>query len=52
LGVGARFPDGVGKSIAAGVPLAAYGMRDDVAGAIAPPEEARVVSEEFLGEVT
>jgi len=41
----------VGKSIAAGVPLAAYGMRDDVAGAIAPPEEARVVSGAFVNEV-
>ncbi len=41
----------IGKSIAAGVPLAAYGMRDDVAVAVAPPEEARVVSGAFVGEV-
>ena len=31
----------VGKSIAAGVPLAAYGMTDEIAALIAPPEEAR-----------
>jgi glutamate-1-semialdehyde 2,1-aminomutase len=42
----------VGKSIAAGVPLAAYGMREDVASAIAPPEEARVVSGAFVDEVS
>jgi glutamate-1-semialdehyde aminotransferase len=41
----------VGKSIAAGVPLAAYGMREEVAAAIAPPEEARVVSGTFVDEV-
>jgi glutamate-1-semialdehyde 2,1-aminomutase len=41
----------VGKSIAAGIPLAAYGMRDEVAGAIAPPEEARLVSGAFVDEV-
>ncbi len=42
----------VGKSIAAGVPLAAYGMREEVAAAIAPPEEARVVSGAFVDEVS
>lgn len=41
----------VGKSIAAGVPLAAYGMRDEVAALIAPPEEARVVSGAVVDEV-
>jgi glutamate-1-semialdehyde 2,1-aminomutase len=41
----------VGKSIAAGVPLAAYGMREEVASAIAPPPEARVVSGAFVDEV-
>ncbi len=34
----------LGKAIAAGVPLATYGMRDEIAALIAPPEEARVVS--------
>ncbi|MGH2924986.1 MAG: transaminase [Solirubrobacterales bacterium] len=42
----------VGKSIAAGVPLAAYGMRAELAALIAPPEEARVVSGVVLGEVS
>jgi glutamate-1-semialdehyde 2,1-aminomutase len=41
----------VGKSIAAGVPLAAYGMRDEVAAVIAPPEEARVISGAVVDEV-
>ncbi len=41
----------LGKSIAAGVPLAAYGMREEVAAAIAPPEEARMVSGAFVDEV-
>jgi glutamate-1-semialdehyde 2,1-aminomutase len=41
----------VGKSIAAGVPLAAYGMRDEVAAVIAPPDEARVVSGAVVDEV-
>jgi glutamate-1-semialdehyde 2,1-aminomutase len=41
----------IGKSIAAGVPLAAYGMREEVAAAIAPPEEARMVSGAFVDEV-
>lgn len=34
----------VGKSIAAGVPLGAYGMRDEVAARIAPPPEPNVIS--------
>ena len=42
----------VGKSIAAGVPLAAYGMRDEIAALIAPPEEARVVSGAVVDEVS
>ena len=41
----------IGKSIAAGVPLAAYGMREEVAARIAPPEEARTVSGAFVDEV-
>jgi glutamate-1-semialdehyde 2,1-aminomutase len=41
----------VGKSLAAGVPLAAYGMRDEIASVIAPPEESRVVSGAFVEEV-
>jgi glutamate-1-semialdehyde 2,1-aminomutase len=41
----------VGKSIAAGVPLAAYGMGDEIAVLIAPPEEARVVSGAVVDEV-
>jgi hypothetical protein len=36
-----------GKSIAARVPLATYGMRDEIAAVIAPPEEARVASGVF-----
>jgi glutamate-1-semialdehyde 2,1-aminomutase len=42
----------VGKSIAAGVPLAAYGMRDEIASLIAPPEHSRVVSGVVVGEVS
>jgi glutamate-1-semialdehyde 2,1-aminomutase len=42
----------VGKSIAAGVPLAAYGMRDEIAALIAPPEQSRVVSGVVVGEVS
>jgi glutamate-1-semialdehyde aminotransferase len=41
----------LGKSIAAGVPLAAYGMVEEVAETIAPPDEARVVSGAFVDEV-
>ncbi len=41
----------LGKSIAAGVPLAAYGMREEIAATIAPPEEARVVSGAFVDEL-
>ena len=41
----------LGKSIAAGVPLATYGMREEIAALIAPPEEARVVSGAFVDEV-
>jgi glutamate-1-semialdehyde 2,1-aminomutase len=42
----------LGKSIAAGVPLATYGMRDEIAAVIAPPEEARVASGVFVDEVS
>ncbi len=41
----------IGKSIAAGVPLAAYGMRDEIASLIAPPEESRLASGVVVGEV-
>ena len=41
----------LGKAIAAGVPLATYGMRDEIASLIAPPEEARVVSGVVVDEV-
>jgi glutamate-1-semialdehyde 2,1-aminomutase len=42
----------VGKSIAAGVPLAAYGMTAELGALIAPPEQARVVSGVAVGEVS
>ena len=42
----------VGKSIAAGVPLGAYGMREGIAALIAPPEHAHVVSGIPTGEVS
>jgi glutamate-1-semialdehyde 2,1-aminomutase len=41
----------LGKSIAAGVPLAAYGMREEIASVITPPEDSRVVSGVFVDEV-
>jgi glutamate-1-semialdehyde 2,1-aminomutase len=41
----------IGKSMAAGVPLGAYGMSDDLAGLIAPPDEHAVVSGVRIGEV-
>ena len=41
----------LGKSIAAGVPLATYGMRDEIASLIAPPEVSRTVSGAFVDEV-
>jgi glutamate-1-semialdehyde 2,1-aminomutase len=41
----------LGKSIAAGVPLGAYGMTDEVARALAGPEESNVVSGEAVQEV-
>jgi len=41
----------LGKSIAAGVPLATYGMRDEIASLIAPPAESRTVSGAFVDEV-
>jgi glutamate-1-semialdehyde 2,1-aminomutase len=42
----------LGKSIAAGVPLATYGMRDEIASLIAPPEESRVVMGVVVDEVS
>lgn len=41
----------IGKAIAAGVPLGAYGMSLEVASLIAPPEEARMVSGAVVDEV-
>ncbi|HYH87831.1 MAG TPA: transaminase [Solirubrobacteraceae bacterium] len=41
----------LGKSIAAGVPLATYGMREEIASLIAPPAESRTVSGAFVDEV-
>ena len=41
----------LGKALAAGVPLATYGMRDEIASVIAPPEESRSVSGVFVDEV-
>jgi glutamate-1-semialdehyde 2,1-aminomutase len=41
----------LGKSLAAGVPLATYGMRDEIAGLIAPPEQPREVSGVVVDEV-
>jgi glutamate-1-semialdehyde 2,1-aminomutase len=41
----------IGKSIAAGVPLGAYGMRDEVAAFIAPPEHSYNVSGAVTGEI-
>jgi glutamate-1-semialdehyde 2,1-aminomutase len=42
----------LGKAVAARVPLAMYGMRDEIAGLIAPSEESRVVSGEVIDEVS
>jgi glutamate-1-semialdehyde 2,1-aminomutase len=41
----------LGKSIAGGVPLGAYGMRDAIASQIAAPEESHVVSGAVVDEV-
>lgn len=41
----------LGKSIAAGVPLGAYGMTETTASVIAPPEDHNVVSGAVVGEV-
>jgi glutamate-1-semialdehyde 2,1-aminomutase len=42
----------VGKSVAAGVPCGAYGMTDEIAELIAPPDQSRVVSGVFVDEVS
>jgi glutamate-1-semialdehyde 2,1-aminomutase len=42
----------LGKALAAGVPLATYGMRYEIAALIAPPEEAHVVSGAKVDEVS
>jgi glutamate-1-semialdehyde 2,1-aminomutase len=41
----------LGKSLAGGVPLAAYGIRDEIASLIAPPEEVYASSGAATGEV-
>jgi glutamate-1-semialdehyde 2,1-aminomutase len=41
----------LGKSIAGGIPLASYGMRDEIASLIAPPDEAYRVSGAVTDEV-
>jgi glutamate-1-semialdehyde 2,1-aminomutase len=41
----------IGKSIAAGVPLGAYGMTDEMASTISPPERPNVVSGAIVTEV-
>jgi glutamate-1-semialdehyde 2,1-aminomutase len=41
----------LGKSIAAGVPLATYGMREEIGALIAPPEDAHRVSGAVVDEV-
>jgi len=41
----------LGKALAAGVPLATYGMLDEIASLIAPPEVSRTVSGAFVDEV-
>jgi glutamate-1-semialdehyde aminotransferase len=40
----------IGKSIAAGVPLAAYGMTDEIAGHLGAPDGPNVVSGAAVGE--
>ena len=42
----------LGKSIAAGVPLGAYGMTDELARLLAAPEESNLVSGAATGEIT
>jgi glutamate-1-semialdehyde 2,1-aminomutase len=42
----------IGKSIAAGVPLAAYGMTEEVAAHIAPPAGGHLVSGEAIDQVS
>jgi glutamate-1-semialdehyde 2,1-aminomutase len=41
----------LGKALAAGVPLATYGMREEIASLIAPPKQSRTVSGVFVDEV-
>jgi glutamate-1-semialdehyde 2,1-aminomutase len=42
----------VGKSIAAGVPLGAYGMTEEIASHIAPPPRGHLVSGEAIDQVS
>jgi glutamate-1-semialdehyde 2,1-aminomutase len=42
----------IGKSIAAGVPLGAYGMTEPVAALIRPPDEPHVISGAAIGQVS
>lgn len=41
----------VGKAIAGGVPMAAYGMSEEIGALISPPEESRTVSGAVVDEV-
>jgi glutamate-1-semialdehyde 2,1-aminomutase len=42
----------IGKAIAAGVPLGAYGMTDELAAHIAPPEDPHVISGVPVGQIS
>jgi glutamate-1-semialdehyde 2,1-aminomutase len=42
----------IGKAIAAGVPLAAYGMTEEIAAHVVPPEDGHVVSGAAIGQVS
>jgi glutamate-1-semialdehyde 2,1-aminomutase len=42
----------VGKAIAGGVPMAAYGMSDEIGALISPPEDSRTVSGVAVDEVS
>jgi glutamate-1-semialdehyde 2,1-aminomutase len=42
----------IGKAIAAGVPLGGYGMTEDIAAHIAPPEDHHVISGVAIGQVS
>jgi glutamate-1-semialdehyde 2,1-aminomutase len=42
----------IGKSIAAGVPLGAYGMTEEIASHIAPPDGGHLVSGEAIDQIS